>query len=382
MLRVTVRARAHHPWIFSNEVLDPPVARLPAGGAVEVVDARGRLLGRGYANPHSLISIRIYARADEDPDDPALYVARLRRAAAWRARVFPERDALRVCAGEADGLPGLLVDRYGDILSVQITTLGMQTRADLVLAALREVFAPRGIVAKNDVGLRQLEGLPLESQVWWGEVPDRVAFGENGVRYEADLVGGQKTGFFFDQAENRAWMASRVRGARVLDLYAHLGAWALTALRHGAASAVAVDSSAAACAAIRHNAERNGLAVEVLQADAREAMAKLGGGFDCVFVDPPAFAKNRKSAGVALGAYKAVNAAAARLVVPGGLLFASSCSHHVLPERFEEAVVAGIRSAGRRALLLRRAGAAADHPVLPGVPETEYLKHRVFVVDG
>jgi 23S rRNA (cytosine1962-C5)-methyltransferase len=251
----------------------------------------------------------------------------------------------------------------------------------MLLDALRAVFAPTGIIAKNDVGLRQLEGLPLEPRVWWGTVPERVAFEENGVAYMADLLGGQKTGFFFDQADNRAWMAERVRGATVLDVYAHLGGWALTAMKHGARAATAIDVSGPACAAIRDNAARNGVAVEVIEGDAREAMAGLGGSFDVVCVDPPAFAKNRKSAGVAVGAYKQVNQAAARLVAPGGLLFTSSCSHHVLPERFEEAVVTGIRAAGRRGVLVRRAAQGPDHPILPGVPETEYLKHRVFILD-
>lgn len=382
MLRVTARARPFHPWIFSNEVVDPPVVALPPGGAVEVVDPKGRFLGRGYANPRSLISIRLYAGPDEDVDSVELYVARLRRAADWRARVLPGRRSLRVCAGEADGLPGLIVDRFEDCLSVQITSLGMESRAALILEALRTVHAPAGIVAKNDVGLRALEGLDLESRVWWGEVPARVPFEENGVRYEADLIGGQKTGFFFDQADNRLFMASRVAGARVLDVYAHLGGWALTAMTHGAASAVAIDSSAAACAGITANAERNGVAVDVMQMDARDGMGRLESrSFDVVCIDPPAFAKNRKSAGVALAGYKAVNAAAARLVKPGGTLYSSSCSYHVEADRFEEAVVAGIRQAGRRALLIRRGGQAPDHPILPGVPETEYLKHRVFVID-
>lgn len=382
MLTVTARTRPHHPWVFSNEVLDPPVAKLPAGGAVTVVDPHGRFRGRGYANPHSLIAIRLYCGPDEDPDDPALFVRRLVRARDWRARVLPGRTGLRVFAGEADGLPGVLVDRYGDVLSVQLTTLGMDLRQEQVLAALREVYAPRGVVAKNDVGLRALEGLALESRVWWGQVPERVPFEENGVRYEADLVGGQKTGFFFDQADNRAWWRTHARGARVLDVYAHLGGWALAARVHGAVEAVAIDSSAAACEGIRRNAELNGTAVDVRQGDAREELAKLPAQhFDLVTVDPPAFAKNRKAAGAALAGYKAVNAAAARLVRPGGLLFTSSCSHHVEAERFEEAVVAGLRQAGRRALLIRRAGASVDHPVLPGMPETEYLKHRVFVVE-
>lgn len=381
MLRVTARSRPGHPWVFSNEVLSPPVVQLPPGGAVELVDQKGKVLARGYGNPNSLIAIRLFCTPAELPDDPALYVRRLRDALELRERVVPGRRSYRLCAGEADFLPGVIIDRYEDVLSVQITTRGMEDRKALLRAAIEAVIAPKGVVFRGDVPLRTMEGLPLEKGIWWGEVPERVAFEENGVRFEADLVDGQKTGFFFDQAENRAWLASRVAGARVLDVYAHLGGWALVAKRHGAAHAATIESSPAANALIRANAALNGVDLDVLQGDAEAEMAKLApGSFDVVCIDPPAFAKNRKSAGVALGAYKRVNQAAARLVKPGGLLVTSSCSHHVLPERFQEAVVHGARSAGRRLQLVRRGMQAPDHPILPNVPETEYLKHLVFGV--
>jgi 23S rRNA (cytosine1962-C5)-methyltransferase len=381
VLQVVARPRPGHPWVFSNEILSPPVLSLPPGGAVEVRDPSGKFIGRGYANPRSLISIRLYCGAADSPDDPALFERRVREALALRERVVPGRRSYRLVAGEADALPGLLVDRYEDQLSVQVTSLGMEARRPLVRAALEAVIAPRGVVFRGDMRLRELEGLPLEKGPWWGEVPPRAPFEENGVRYEADLVEGQKTGFFFDQAENRSWMAGRCRGARVLDAYAHVGGWALTALVHGASSAVTIESSPAANQLIRRNAELNGVQLEVIEADAREAMAQLPpGSFDIACVDPPAFAKNRKSAGAAIAAYKAVNAAAARLVRPGGLLFSSSCSHHVEEARFAEAVWAGARQAGRRLARVRVGGQAADHPVLPGVPETAYLKHLVHVV--
>lgn len=382
---VKARVRPSHPWVFSNEVVDPPVAALIGGEAVEVWDPRGRRVGVGYANPRSLISIRLISREVVDLDAVELYRERLRAAVALRERLFPWRTAMRVCAGEADGLPGLILDRYGDVLVAQVTTLGMEQRRPLLEAAIRDVLAPTGVVSRDDVGLRAMEGLAGEARVWWGEVPDRVAFEENGVRFVADLLHGQKTGFFFDQAENRAWMAARSRDTRVLDVYAHLGGWALHALKGGARGAVTVDSSASANTLIAENGRLNDVSdrLEVRQGDARDVMGELaqrGERFDIVCVDPPAFAKSRKNVGVALGAYKQVNQAGARLVVPGGLLFASSCSHHILPERFEEAVVHGIRAAGREPVLVRRGGQAADHPILPGVPETEYLKHLVFVV--
>ncbi len=380
MIRVVARSRPGHPWVFSNEVVEPPVAQLPPGGAVEVFDPRGKFLGRGYANAHSLIAIRLFAGSQESPDDAGLFRRRLAEALALRERVVPGRRSYRLCAGEADGLPGLIIDRYESVLSVQVTTMGMEVRRELIRDALEAVVRPTGVVFRGDVPLRTMEGLPLERGIWWGEVPARVPFEENGVRFGADLVEGQKTGFFFDQAENRAFLAQRVRGARVLDVYAHLGAWALVAMKHGAASATTIESSAPANALIRQNAEENELAVDVRHGDAEAEMARLpSGSFEAVCIDPPAFAKNRKSAGAALGAYKRVNQAAARLVAPGGLLLTSSCSHHIEAERFAEAVVHGARAAGRRLQLVRRGGQAPDHPILPGMPETEYLKHLVFV---
>lgn len=384
MLAVRARVRPGHPWVFANEILDPPVAALPPGAAVAVHDAEGRFVGVGLANPHALICVRLYAR-ERVPLDAAFFRARLEAALRRRARALPGRRSMRVCAGEADGLGGLLIDRFEDVLSVQVTTLGVEQRLDLVREAVEAVLAPRGAVLRNDVPVRALEGLGGEATVWFGEVGTPVAFEEAGVRLLADLVSGQKTGFFFDQAENRLFWRARADGARALDVYAHSGAWALAALAGGARHAVAVDSSEPACALIRENARRNGWAdrLEVIRGDAREVMASLGRGerFDLVSVDPPAFAKNRKSAGAALHAYKQVNTLGFGTVAPGGLYFASSCSHHVHPERFEAEVNAGARRAGRGVVLIRRGMQAPDHPVLPGVPETEYLKHLVYAVD-
>ncbi len=385
MRTVVGRPRPGHPWIFANDVLDPPVGKLIPGEQVAVVDPNNKFLGHGYVNPRSLITVRLLTRTRADIDHVGFWVERLRDAAALRERVFPGRTALRVCAGEADHLGGLIIDRYDDVLVVQMTAFGVDCRADLVRAAIEEVFHPKGVVRRDDIAVRAYEGLGGEAHVWWGEVPERAPFEENGVKYAADLVGGQKTGFFFDQAENRAWMGARAKGATVLDLYAHLGGWALTALHHGATSATAVDVSATACAQITANGVLNGVAdrLTVETADCKDwlrAQVDAGARYDIVCVDPPAFAKNRKSAGQALGAYKQVNQLAAGLVATGGLLFTSSCSHHVEWDRFEEAVYTGVRTAGRRFSRVRKSGQAADHPVLPGVPETEYLKHLVLAL--
>lgn len=382
MLTVRTRARAGHPWIFSNEIVDPPVIRLPEGGAVRVLDHEGRSLGVGYANPHSLIAVRLCGHGAL-LDDVSFYVERLERALALRNRIRPGRNSGRLCAGEADGLPGVILDRYGDVCSVQVTTLGMELRLPLLQQAIQQVLNPRAVVLRNDVSLRALENLPLEKRLWWGELEGPVRFQENGASFEVDLLEGQKTGFFFDQADNRAFAAALCSGARVLDVYAYVGAFAVQAMLAGAREAVAVDSSGPACGWIRHNAGLNGVQVATVQEDARDAMEKMvaaGERFEVVSIDPPAFAKSRKAAAAALAGYRTVNTLAIRLVAPGGLLFSSSCSHHIHPDRFEQTLREAAHKAHRELVLIRRGGQAPDHPILPGVPETEYLKHLVFVV--
>lgn len=382
MLTVRTRARPGHPWIFSNEILEPPVARLPTGEAVRVVDHEGRSLGIGYSNPHSLIAIRLCGHHAQI-DDVSFFQERLERAVAFRQRVCPGRTAGRLCAGEADGLPGVIIDRYDDVLSIQITTFGMEQRMPLLRQAIETVLAPRAVVLRNDVSLRAFENLPLEKRLWWGELNGPVRFRENGAAFEVDLLEGQKTGFFFDQAENRAFAAARCAGARVLDLYAYVGAFAVQAMLAGAKEAIAVDSSGPACNWISSNARLNGVEVATVQEDARDAMeAMVGRGelFDIVSIDPPAFAKSRKAAAAALAGYRTVNLLAMKLVKPGGLLFSSSCSHHILLDRFEQTLQEAAHKARRELLMVRRGGQAPDHPILPGVPETEYLKHLVYLV--
>lgn len=239
---IRARARAGHPWVFANDILDPPVAALKPGGTVEVLDSRGQFVGRGYANPHSLIAVRMLTGSRVEID-AEFFRERLRRAVALRERVLPGRRSYRLCAGEADGMGGLVLDRFGDVLVAQITTLGMESRRDALAEAIEDVVAPRGVVARDDASARGMEGLGGEARLWFGEVPERVVFEEAGVAMEADPWRGQKTGYFFDQADNRAFLRARASGARVLDLYSNTGAWALQALAGGAVEAVAVESS-------------------------------------------------------------------------------------------------------------------------------------------
>lgn len=380
------RVRGGHPWVFANEI-DGDVAGLPLGGGVDVVDARGDLVGRGYANPRSLIAVRLLSRtAGAAIDDAGWFADRVRAAAQRRERSVPGRRSLRVVHGEADDLPGLVVDRYEDVLVVQIGTLGMHVRREALAAALREVFPGASAVVRGDGPARALEGLEPESAPWFGDPPGEVDIEENGVRFRVSVLDGQKTGHFFDQADNRAFAGARCAGLDVLDVYANGGGFGLYALAGGARRVLAVDRSADCCARIEVNAALNGVAdrIEVAREDGRDALKRLaaeGRRFGAVMLDPPAFAKTRKAVGAALRAYEDVNALGLALVAPGGWLFTSSCSWHVHEERFVDVVANAARRAGRVVRVVRRGEQAPDHPWLPAVPETRYLKHLALAVD-
>ena len=378
------RVRAGHPWVFSNELADP-VAQLPSGGIVDVVDAKGAFLGRGYANPQSLIAVRLLARRDQELDQAGFWVRRLQEAVAYRRVVFGDRHDLRLVFGEGDRLPGLVIDRFGDVVSVQLTTLGMEQRRGLIEEAIREVLAPKGAVLRSEGPARQKEGLEDERGLWFGEVPDLVEIEEYGVKFMAAPLDGQKTGHFYDQAVNRAYAGPLCKGMRVLDVYANGAGWALQALAHGATQAIAIDKSESCCDRMVANAELNGVADRLIPLcdegkRSLQALGSAGERFDAVMLDPPAFAKNRKAAGAALRGYRDINALGLSLVRPGGLLFTSSCSYHVEEDLFVAEVVAAAKQVGRSLRVVRRGEQAADHPVRTEIPETRYLKSWAFHV--
>lgn len=379
------RVKAGHPWVFSNE-LDTDVAALPPGGVVDVHDAGGGFLGRGYANPNSLIAVRILSRQRDDIDHPAFWAMRLREAKRYRDAVYPDRRSLRLVHAEADGLPGLVVDAYDGWLSVQFNTLGTEVRKPVIQQALQEVFEPRGAVLRSEGRARQLEGLDEERTAWFGDPPEHVDIDEYGVRFRVALLGGQKTGHFFDQADNRRFAGSLCRGRTVLDVYANGAGWALHALHQGATSATAVDKSADCAERMRVNAELNGVAnrLEIVEAEGKLTLQHLlsqSAQFGAVVLDPPAFAKSRKTAGSALRGYREINALGLSLVEPGGFLFTSSCSYHVQEDRFLDEIAQAAKMAGRRLRLVRRGDQAADHPVALAIPETRYLKSFSFQVE-
>ncbi len=375
------RVRGGHPWIFSNEIAELE-GEVENGDLVDVTDFRGAFLGRAYYNAHSLIAARLLTRG-RDPIDAAFFARRFERALRLREGVLPGAAAVRLVYGESDQVPGLVVDRYGDVLVAQVLTLGIERRAEMVREALEHVFRPRGCVRAADAPVRSLEGLPLERGTWWGEVPPRLEVEVEGFRIEVDLEHGQKTGLFLDQRLNRRQAEARASGRRVLDAFCYQGQWALHAARGGAREVVALDSSKGALAAAARNFERNGVAdrVRLLEGDAFDTLRDLeraGERFGLVVLDPPALIKSRKSLEAGARAYRDLNRVAMRLLDEEGTLITCSCSHHLDDGLFQQLLIEAARAAHRPFRIAEWSGAAPDHPRLLAVPETHYLKCAVL----
>lgn len=378
------RFRAGHPWVFSNEIeMSPELKALPAGTLVTLMDAGDEKLGVASFNPHSLICARVLSRQWTDSIDAGFIAVRLRAALALRDCLFPTPH-YRLIHSEADNLPGLIVDRYGDVVVLQVNTAGMETLIPVVLEALAEVLAPRAVVLKNDSPVRGLEGLPLEHKLAVGSLDGPVELIENGARFVADLTDGQKTGWFYDQRDNRAFISRLAAGKRMLDVYTYAGGFAVQAALAGAVEVVAVDRSEQSLALADTAAELNGVTITTVRAEAFAEMARLaaaGDRFGVVVVDPPAFVKSRKDVGAGAKGYRKMTRLAAPLVEAGGFLLCASCSHHMPAELFAEEIAHGLGQAGRSGRILRIAGAAADHPLHPQLPESAYLKALILQLD-
>ena len=380
------RAESGHPWVYSNEIQMGAAAKaLPPGGLVTLLKADGKRLGVATFNPHPLVSARLLSRDATQRIDQTFLVRVLRRALAVRERLFPEPH-YRLVHAEADGLPGLVVDRFGNSVVCQLNTAGMALLEGELLAALDHVLAPEIVVLRNDSPARQAEGLPVETRTVKGTLAGPVELVENGVRFKADLVQGQKTGWFFDQRDNRRFMAPLARGGRVLDLYAFAGGFSVQAAVAGAREVIAIDRSEPALALAAAAAEMNGVA-QSCTFRRGEAFAELerlhqaGERFDTVIADPPAFVKSKKELGAGLRGYRKLARLAAQVTAKGGFLFIASCSHNADLAAFAEAVRQGIHDADRVGRILRTAGADADHPVHPALPESAYLKAQVLMLD-
>ena len=380
------RARDGHPWVYSNEVAMTAEAKaLPRGSVVEVQANDGRPIGVGFFNPHSLFAIRLLDAPRGTVIDKTFLATRLRRALVLRQALYSE-PFYRLVHAEADGLPGLIIDRYGDVVVAQLNSAGMDLLCDELLAALETVVAPRVVVLRNDSSAREQEGLTREVRIAKGEMSGPIEVRENGVRFLADLSGGQKTGWFFDQRENRAFMASLAKDRRVLDLYSYTGGFGIQAAVAGAAETIACDSSEQALALAKQAAELNGVAARMgfVRAEAFAELEKRVAQkeqFGLVICDPPAFVKSQKDLQTGAGGYRKVARLGAALVAPGGFLFVASCSHNMPVERFALEVARGLGQAGRTGRIIRQSGAAADHPVHPMLPESAYLKAQVLQID-
>lgn len=374
------RLRAGHLWIFSNEVdtAATPLTQFSPGDAVQVHSDRDQFLGHAYVNPRTLIAARIVGRDAAAPLDVSLIVHRLRVALALRERLYRE-PYYRLVFGESDGLPGLVLDRFGDLVIAQSGTAGVDRLREEIAAAVAKVVAGSTLVWKNDSGAREIEGLERGVEaVGGGPIPAEIAVREQGVDFVAPLADGQKTGWFYDQAANRERLRRYLpAGARVLDVCSYVGGWAVTALKNGAASATCVDSSATALDYVSRNAKANGFEVTTLKQDAFDALKALqesGARFDVVILDPPAFAKRKKDVPQAQGAYRRLNQLALPLIDRDGILVSCSCSYHMGIDDLLSAIQAAARHTSRFVQVLEQGGQSPDHPVHPAIPETRYLK--------
>ena len=368
-----------HLWVFSNEVdtEGTPLTAFAPGELAELRSHRDAFMGYVCVNPHALICARILSRDRNRPVDAALLEERLRAALALRDATAAA-PYYRWVFGESDLLPGLVLDRYGDVVVGQIATAGMQALEQQISAAVRTVLAPVCLYWKNDSGARDLEHLPKESGAAFGPVPDELQVREGGLAFAVPLVAGQKTGWFFDQSANRGRLERYVpAGARVLDVCSYAGAWAVAALKFGAGSALCVDSSQSALDVASANARRNELQLQTLCADAFDALKGLadrGERFDVVILDPPAFIKRKKDIPQGQAAYRKLNQLALALLADAGLLVSCSCSYHLAPEELLNAIQAAARHSRRFVQILESGGQSADHPIHPAIPETRYLK--------
>ncbi len=369
--------RGGNPWIFSQAIerLDPP--GLQAGEAVEVYDRAGHRLGAGHFNPNTTIAVRMLAWDGDRGSIAELIETRIEQANALRQRLIgADTDCCRIVNGDGDGLSGLIVDRYADLLVVQILSAGMERMRAEIVDALARRLAPRAIVERSLGAVRRAEGLSDRAGVLMGALPDTMIVAENGLRFEIDFAHAQKTGLFLDQRENRLRLAGLAAGARVLDLCCYSGGFALMALRAGAREVVGVDTSARAIEWARRNLELNRLSAErarFVHAQTGEFLAANDSSFDLIVLDPPPLARAREDAARAGRLYVDLNAAAMRALAPGGHLMTFSCSVHFRGEDFIRAVRSAETRAGRRLRMLARLGAGPDHPVLLGHLEGEYL---------
>ena len=373
------RVLSLHPWIFRSDI-EHVEGDVTPGDIVDIVSSKGRFLARGFYNPNSQIALRIMTYQNE-PVDRGLIFRRVKDAIEYR-KGFADLKSCRLIFAESDRLPALIVDAFDDVLVLQCLALGMERFKRDVVDALNEELHPRGIWERNDVPVRRLEGLALCTGLLYGEVPDRIQFVENDIRFWVDVKEGQKTGYFLDQKENRAAIAPFVRNKKVLDCFSHTGSFALHAGYYGACEAIGVDISEYACQCAAENARLNQLEdrVSFKAANAFDLLSeesRAGHQYDVIILDPPAFTKSRATVESARRGYKEINLRAMRLLNPNGILVTCSCSYFFDAEHFYGMLMKAAEDSKKRVQILEKRGAAPDHPVLLGYPKSEYLKCAV-----
>ena len=383
--------RLRHPWVYDNEIATGPPDDFSNGGIVRVLDSRGKTLGAGYLNAKSKIAVRYLSRQREEAVNADFWASRVRQAYSYRVAHYSEAGVLpaayRLIHGEADGLPGLIVDKYGDFLAVQFLALGLEPWRDVIVAALQEQLSPEGIYERSDSAVRKLEGLEERVGTLAGEAPpDDLVLQDSGAALLANLKTGAKTGLFLDQIQNQKAAARQALGRDVLNCFSYTGLFGLRAAYAGAKSVTDVEISPEFNALNLRQWERNELAVphEVVTENVFDHLRALEGAkyrTDMMVLDPPAFTKNRSSRDGAMRGYNEINRVALRLLRPGGVLVTCSCSHHLSAVEFREIIQTAARDAGRTLKLIEGRGQPADHPVLLDAPESEYLKCLILAVD-
>ncbi len=377
------RVRNGHLWIYQGEIGIIGID-VKAGDIVEVLDNRGRFIGMGYYNSASQMAVRILSR-EREPIDASFFRRRIIQAIEYRKRVKPNATCYRLIFGEGDLLPGLIVDRFEDFLVVQFLTMGMEVNREIIINLLIELCNPRGIIERSDTSVRHLEELPERAGCIYGEAPSTLTITDNGLKFQVDLLEGQKTGYFLDQSANRAALSNYCQGKTVLDCFCHIGSFAIHAASYGAKSVLGIDISQEAVNLATENATINNLSnnCSFKTANAfdflREQVAQKAE-YDLIILDPPAFTKSKQTVERAVRGYKEINLRALKMLPAGGILVTCSCSHHMNSELFWEIINTAAVDAKRQIRLLERRTQSLDHPILVGVPETEYLKCLIFEV--
>jgi len=388
MAKVILKKKEHidivrgFPWIYDNEIARVEGDFSP-GDIVDIYDVTNTFLGRGYINPKSKITVRILTRKEEDIDK-SFFFKRILQAWEYRKRLVDTRSC-RVVFGEADMIPGLIVDKFEDILVIQTLALGIDRFKDTIVEVLDEILQPRGIYERNDVPVREVEGLPQKKGFLKGAFDTKVEIEENGLRIIVDVENGQKTGYFLDQRENRNALKGIVEGAEVLDTFCYTGSFALHAVKFGASKVIAIDSSVQALELARKNAELNEFdkRIEFIEGNAFDILREFykdGRTFDVIILDPPAFAKSQRHIEGAVRGYKEINLRAIKMIREGGFLVTCSCSQHITPEIFQQIIDSARIDANRMLRLVEFRTQAKDHPILLSYPESLYLKCGIYQV--